>query len=72
LRIFAHRRKVIVTGYIFVDGFHADKRMTPEAWSQSNGGRGIHFNKMPSQVKGLFEIQCGVEGGTNRCVRICA
>lgn len=57
LRIFSDPPEVLITGYIFVDGTHAHKAMTPTKWSQDSGGRGIHIKKnFPSQVRGLFEI----------------
>jgi hypothetical protein len=58
LRIFAHPPLVLITGYVFVDGFHAHKGMTPLKWAHDSGGRGISFKKLKlgSQVNGLFEI----------------
>jgi hypothetical protein len=56
LRIFAHPPLVLITGYMFVDGFHAHKAMTPIKWAHDSGGRGIHVKGFDSQVNGLFEI----------------
>jgi hypothetical protein len=58
LRIFANPPEVLITGYIFVDGFHAHKAMTPSKWAHDSGGRGITVKKLGlgSQVNGLFEI----------------
>jgi hypothetical protein len=56
LRKFWNPPEVLVTGYVFIDGFHAHKNMTPQDWAESDGGRGIHFEGLPSQVKGLFEV----------------
>ena len=58
LRIFAHPPLVLVTGYVFVDGIHAHKGMTPIKWAHDSGGRGIQVKKLglASQVNGLFEI----------------
>ena len=56
LRIFARPPRVLITGYLFVDGFHAHKGMTPIKWAHDAGGRGIQFNGLSSQVNGLFEI----------------
>jgi hypothetical protein len=56
LRIFARPPLVLITGYVFVDGFHAHKGMTPIKWAHDSGGRGIHFKGFDSQVNGLFEV----------------
>lgn len=56
LRIFGNPSEVLVTGYTFIDGAHGHKGMTAKEWAESSGGRGIRFSKVPSQVKGLFEI----------------
>jgi hypothetical protein len=56
LRKFWNPPEVLVTGYVFIDGAHAHKNMTPQDWAESDGGRGIRFEGLPSQVKGLFEI----------------
>lgn len=58
LRIFARPPLVLITGYVFVDGVHAHKGMTPLKWAHDSGGRGISFKKLGlgSQVNGLFEL----------------
>jgi hypothetical protein len=69
LRVFANPPEVVITGYLFVDGWHAHSGMTPTKWAQDSGGRGIHKplppvvrhettikKNMPSQVHGLWEI----------------
>lgn len=56
LRVFAKPPQVLITGYVFVDGIHAHGVMTAQKWAHDSGGRGIQYNKLPSQVNGLFEI----------------
>jgi hypothetical protein len=58
LRIFARPPLVLITGYVFVDGVHAHKGMTPFKWAHDSGRRGITVKKLGlgSQVNGLFEL----------------